>query len=211
MGDVPEILQLLRFPATSAIIAANCTAHYVIRQRGLGYGDVGSSHRLVWKEGQWWRAVTASFSHISIIHLGFNMFSTWQLRGTEATLGSLLYLSVRVVLYPLPAAAALRPRPDERTRTNGEHHGSWIQLRRFRVDDLVESPDRAQDSGPFFCARAVLALAFRVSHHHAAHDPQRRPRRAPRGHHRGVLAGPGRLLSPECHALALCCRPQTAR
>jgi len=92
MGDVPEILQLLRFPATSAIIAANCTAHYVIRQRGLGYGDVGSSHRLVWKEGQWWRAVTASFSHVSIIHLGFNMFSTWQLRGTEATLGSLLYL-----------------------------------------------------------------------------------------------------------------------
>ena len=27
------------------------------------------------KEGQWWRAVTASISHIDIIHLGFNMIS----------------------------------------------------------------------------------------------------------------------------------------
>ena len=27
------------------------------------------------KEGQWWRAFTASISHINLIHLGFNMIS----------------------------------------------------------------------------------------------------------------------------------------
>mmetsp|Transcript_67122 Transcript_67122/g.154129 ORF Transcript_67122/g.154129 Transcript_67122/m.154129 type:complete len:264 (-) Transcript_67122:71-862(-) len=92
MGDVPEILQPFQFPATSAVIAVNCAVHYYIWRNGLGYGDVGSSHRMVWKEGQWWRALTASFSHISLIHLGFNMYSTWTLRGAESRLGAAVYL-----------------------------------------------------------------------------------------------------------------------
>ena len=34
------------------------------------------------KEGQWWRAITASFSHISLIHLGFNMITVKQTYST---------------------------------------------------------------------------------------------------------------------------------
>ena len=71
--NAPVVLQPLQFPATSCVIAWCTGIHYLIYTRGIGYGDVGSSHQMVIYEKQYWRAITASFSHISLIHLGFNM------------------------------------------------------------------------------------------------------------------------------------------
>lgn len=84
-GDMPLIATPIIYPCTSAIIGACCLVCYLLNIRGLGYGDVGSSYRLVVVEGQWWRTVTASFSHLSLIHLGFNAYSTWQLKEVSQT------------------------------------------------------------------------------------------------------------------------------
>jgi membrane associated rhomboid family serine protease len=82
---MPLIATPIIYPCTSAIIGACCLVCYLLNIRGLGYGDVGSSYRLVVVEGQWWRTVTASFSHLSLIHLGFNAYSTWQLKEVSQT------------------------------------------------------------------------------------------------------------------------------
>ena len=70
---------------------------YIIFRHGLDHERVGSSHQLVVTEGQWWRALTASFSHISLVHLGFNMMSTWQLKTAETMLGAAGYLRMTFV------------------------------------------------------------------------------------------------------------------
>mmetsp|Transcript_78340 Transcript_78340/g.210767 ORF Transcript_78340/g.210767 Transcript_78340/m.210767 type:complete len:278 (-) Transcript_78340:14-847(-) len=90
-NNAPEIVQFVRYPGTALTVAINCTVWYYIWKNGLDYAHVGSSHRLVVVEGQYWRALTASFSHISIVHLGFNMFSTWQLREVEKRIGLIEY------------------------------------------------------------------------------------------------------------------------
>lgn len=41
--------------------------------------------------------MTASFSHISLVHLGFNMISTWQLKAAETLLGALGYLRMTFI------------------------------------------------------------------------------------------------------------------
>ena len=46
----------------------------------LDYQHVGSSYTLVVRQGEWWRSLTASFSHIALLHLAFNMMSTWAVR-----------------------------------------------------------------------------------------------------------------------------------
>mmetsp|Transcript_10385 Transcript_10385/g.24612 ORF Transcript_10385/g.24612 Transcript_10385/m.24612 type:complete len:260 (-) Transcript_10385:43-822(-) len=90
-NNAPVIAQPLLFPATSLIIGSNCLFWYLINRYGLDYGELGSSHQLVVIEHQWYRTITASFSHISIIHLFFNMSSTWQMKDVEHKIGALGY------------------------------------------------------------------------------------------------------------------------
>jgi membrane associated rhomboid family serine protease len=96
-SNAPEIVQFLRYPATSAIVALNCSVWYFLFRNRLDYADVGSSYEMVVKEGQWWRTVTASFSHISLVHLGFNMISTWQLKTAETMLGAGGYMRMTFI------------------------------------------------------------------------------------------------------------------
>jgi len=95
--NAPEILQPLRVPATSLIVGINCSVWYMLFRRGLDYGDVGSSYDMVVRDGEWWRTVTAAFSHISLVHLGFNMLTTWQLRTAETMLGAWGYIRLTFI------------------------------------------------------------------------------------------------------------------
>mmetsp|Transcript_49553 Transcript_49553/g.155239 ORF Transcript_49553/g.155239 Transcript_49553/m.155239 type:complete len:250 (-) Transcript_49553:76-825(-) len=99
--NAPEIVQWLRFPATASVIGTCCTIWYLIWRNRLDYVDLGSSYRFVVIEKQWWRTLSASLSHINLVHLGFNMFSTWQLRHAEQILGSLEYLRFTLVFLLL--------------------------------------------------------------------------------------------------------------
>mmetsp|Transcript_40514 Transcript_40514/g.101343 ORF Transcript_40514/g.101343 Transcript_40514/m.101343 type:complete len:269 (+) Transcript_40514:81-887(+) len=100
-SDLPLIAQPVNYPATSSVIGFLCLVCYFLNARGLGYQDVGSSYWLVTVEGQWWRTVTASFSHLSLIHLMFNCYSTWQLKGVEVGLGAVGYLVITLRLLGL--------------------------------------------------------------------------------------------------------------
>mmetsp|Transcript_24501 Transcript_24501/g.47637 ORF Transcript_24501/g.47637 Transcript_24501/m.47637 type:complete len:270 (-) Transcript_24501:152-961(-) len=100
-SELPVILQPINYPATSAVIGFCCLVCFYLNRNGLGYADVGSSYRLVVKEGQWWRTITASFSHLSVMHLLFNTYSTWQMRQAEVSLGVLGYLRLTVLFLLL--------------------------------------------------------------------------------------------------------------
>eukprot|EP00899_Mesostigma_viride_P018663 jgi/Mesvir1/26799/Mv20566-RA.1 len=94
-------------PVTTCIIALCCGIHlYFLKKGNIGYADVGLSYERFVTDGQYWRAVTASLSHISLLHLLFNMSSLWGLgvietAGTMFAMGSWYYLKYSVVIMVL--------------------------------------------------------------------------------------------------------------
>lgn len=53
---------------------------------------------VVVKEHQHWRILSATFSHISIIHLLFNTSSLWSLRHMESIFGFIGYFRITFIL-----------------------------------------------------------------------------------------------------------------
>ena len=65
----------------------------------ITYADVGISYRDVMEGGQMWRLASAPLSHISLIHLLFNMSALWNMAFVESlptTLDSCLSSSSRM-------------------------------------------------------------------------------------------------------------------
>lgn len=83
----PLLLDAWERPVTSVIIATCAWVWYYLNRRGLGYEDVGVSYKKAVLERQYWRCLTASFSHISPLHLLFNASSLWSL-GVVEQMGS---------------------------------------------------------------------------------------------------------------------------
>lgn len=107
----PILYEVVEKPATSCLIIL-CTAVWLyIQKHGIGYSDVGISYEAVVESGQYWRVVTAAFSHISFIHLMFNMSALWSLGIIEnpvhAQLGVRQYLKYTVLLVFLSGALVL--------------------------------------------------------------------------------------------------------
>eukprot|EP00245_Coleochaete_scutata_P006412 TRINITY_DN20837_c0_g1_i1.p1 TRINITY_DN20837_c0_g1~~TRINITY_DN20837_c0_g1_i1.p1 ORF type:complete len:268 (+),score=22.68 TRINITY_DN20837_c0_g1_i1:371-1174(+) len=96
----PLVFDVIQKPVTSILISI-CTGLWVyIQNKGVGYGDVGVSYENIVVEKQYWRVITACFSHISFLHLVFNMSSLWSLGVVEKLpdLGSVYYLKHTLVL-----------------------------------------------------------------------------------------------------------------
>lgn len=83
----PLLAAALERPATSCVITLCVLVWYYLNKHGLGYEHVGVSYKKCVVERQLWRCVTASVSHVSLIHLVFNMSSLWSL-GVVETMGS---------------------------------------------------------------------------------------------------------------------------
>jgi membrane associated rhomboid family serine protease len=83
----PLLLDAWERPATTVVCCVCCAVWWYLNSRGLGYEDVGVSYRKAVRERQLWRCVTASFSHVSFVHLLFNMSSLWSL-GVVEQMGS---------------------------------------------------------------------------------------------------------------------------
>ncbi|CAL1404694.1 unnamed protein product [Linum trigynum] len=100
----PLFYEILEKPATSCIIAFCTAIWFYLQKKNLGYSQVGSSYETA-VEGHHWRIITSAFSHISIIHLVFNMSALWSLGIVEQLdhmgLGSLYYLQYSLVLVVL--------------------------------------------------------------------------------------------------------------
>lgn len=102
---------MLEKPVTSVIIAVCSSIWLYVQQKGLGYADLGVSYDAVVSGGQHWRLLTSSFTHISFLHLMFNMSSLWSLGVIETLpgvgLGIRYYLHNTLVLLILSSLLVL--------------------------------------------------------------------------------------------------------
>lgn len=119
----PLIYQILDKPATSCIIGLCSAIWFYIQKKGLGYGEVGLNYETA-MEGQHWRFITSAFSHISVIHLVFNMSALWSLGVVESLghmgLGVQFYLQYTLVLVVLSGLLVI-----------GTYH---VLIQRFKID-----------------------------------------------------------------------------
>nr|AIY60676.1 rhomboid protein Illhe_RBL13 [Illicium henryi] len=100
----PLFYEILQKPATSCIIGICSLVWFYIQKKNIGYANVGLSYDTT-VEGHYWRLITSTFSHISVIHLVFNMTALWSLGVVEQLghigLGVEFYLHYTLVLAVL--------------------------------------------------------------------------------------------------------------
>lgn len=83
----------------SALIAGVCIALYVHRiVREYPVDSIAISYRTFIKEKQYWRGVTAIFSHLNLLHIVFNVSSLWSLRSIEKAFGTITYFKISYIL-----------------------------------------------------------------------------------------------------------------
>eukprot|EP00249_Psilotum_nudum_P018563 c26865_g2_i1 orf=180-992(+) len=101
----PLFFQIVEKPVSSSIIGLCCAVWVYFQKKNVGYGDVGMSYEAVVAEGQYWRVLTSTFSHISVLHLVFNMSTLWSLGIVESLgqigLGIQYYLHYTLLLIVL--------------------------------------------------------------------------------------------------------------
>lgn len=106
----PLVFEILEKPATSCIIGLCSAIWYYIQKKNIGYAHVGLSYETA-IEGHYWRIITSAFSHISVIHLVFNMSALWSLGVVESLehmgLGFEFYLQYTLVLVLLSGLLVL--------------------------------------------------------------------------------------------------------
>ncbi|EFJ24101.1 hypothetical protein SELMODRAFT_101862 [Selaginella moellendorffii] len=107
----PLVYDIIDRPASSCLIALCSAVWLYIQHRSIGYAEVGMSYETVVLQGQYWRILTSSFSHISFLHLVFNMSALWSLGMVEGLkgigLGVTFYVHYTLLLVLLSAALVL--------------------------------------------------------------------------------------------------------
>ncbi|CAN4099544.1 unnamed protein product [Withania somnifera] len=100
----PLFYEILKKPATSCAIGICSAIWFYIQKSNIGYSHVGLSYEAA-MEGHYWRIITSAFSHISVLHLVFNMSALWSLGVVEQLghigLGVQYYLHYTLVLVVL--------------------------------------------------------------------------------------------------------------
>ncbi|KAB1213271.1 Rhomboid-related protein 4 [Morella rubra] len=106
----PLFYEILEKPATSCIIGICTAIWFYIQKKNIGYSHVGLSYETA-IEGHHWRILTSAFSHISVLHLVFNMSALWSLGLVEQLghmgLGVEYYLQYTLVLVVLSGLLVL--------------------------------------------------------------------------------------------------------
>lgn len=119
----PLFYEILEKPATSCIIGICSAIWFYIQKKSIGYAQVGLSYETA-VDGHYWRLITSAFSHISVLHLVFNMSALWSLGVVEQLghigLGVEYYLHYTLVLVVLSGVLVL-----------GAYH---VLIQKFRLD-----------------------------------------------------------------------------
>ena len=93
-------------PITSVIGLTLCVIWFLLWNNKVDVSSVASSYASVVKQGEVWRIVSSSFSHLTILHLAMNVSSLFSLSSLEIHWGSVQYL--RFAFSPsLPQCLAL--------------------------------------------------------------------------------------------------------
>ncbi|KAL8229492.1 hypothetical protein R6Q57_014392 [Mikania cordata] len=119
----PLFYEILEKPATSCVIGLCCVIWFYIQKKNIGYSHVGLSYETA-IEGHHWRIITSAISHISVVHLVFNMSALWSLGAVEQLgdvgLGVAYYLHYSLVLIVLSGLLVL-----------GSYH---VLISRFKIE-----------------------------------------------------------------------------
>jgi len=98
MDSSPLIVEIFKAPLTSLTIGI-CSAIWIfIVTHHISYEEVGLSYEKFLLQGEYWRMFSSSFSHVSPIHLLFNMSSLWSCRWIEVHFGLNFYLKYSFLL-----------------------------------------------------------------------------------------------------------------
>ena len=108
-SDESNIGQLLQRPITTLLLSVIFVVAYYLWAYKIDVSAVAYSYEAVVLKGEYWRVVTASFSHFDLLHLGFNAMSLYQLGSLEAVYGSaaFLYLNLALVLVTMLICTAI--------------------------------------------------------------------------------------------------------
>jgi len=96
---VSTVLQQVQSaPLNSAVMLLNSVIWFWMWNRRAGFEDVATSFRKVVLERQFYRVITATFTHLNLLHLVFNMASLYSIGAVETARGSYWYLQYTVLL-----------------------------------------------------------------------------------------------------------------
>ncbi|MGB2876050.1 MAG: rhomboid family intramembrane serine protease [Gaiellaceae bacterium] len=104
---------------TKALIAANILVYVITATQGAGLNSPGGSLFVKWilfgpavANGDWWRLITSTFLHASVLHIAFNMYFLWFVGGpVEQALGRGRFLLVYFISGLAGSAGALLVSP----------------------------------------------------------------------------------------------------
>jgi membrane associated rhomboid family serine protease len=102
-SPVDNIDMLISRPITTTILVINLIVAYYLWVYRIDASSVSFSYEAVVSRREYWRMITASFSHFDLFHIGFNMLSWYQLGSLEIIYGSMpfLYLNVALVFLTM--------------------------------------------------------------------------------------------------------------
>jgi len=103
MGEA-LIYEIIAQPITTCLVAIMIGIYLYHYSKNIDYTIIGLAYQKVVKEGHYWRAVTATFSHLNLLHLLFNMSSLWSLGSLEQLMGPVKYIRDTFLLLILSTA-----------------------------------------------------------------------------------------------------------
>lgn len=77
------IEEMIYYPITSTLILINSAVFLYQQFHKTLYSKVGLIPRSVFYRKEYWRFITASFSHVNLFHISSNLLSLWEMRELE--------------------------------------------------------------------------------------------------------------------------------
>jgi len=102
----PPILDIFDCPFTVIIICFLAYICYYLNSKNIPVESVSIHGNSIINNKEYWRIITGSYSHYSIMHLIFNCASAWSMKGLEKFLGFsryLYYISILSIFPPILA------------------------------------------------------------------------------------------------------------
>ena len=103
MGYRPPFLDFFQTPISVILIVINVLIFFWLNKKSIPVENVATSPSSILDRHEIWRCITSSFSHYNILHIIFNVASSWNVRTLETFLGPsnfLIDLTILVILPP---------------------------------------------------------------------------------------------------------------